>query len=452
MATILIVDDDVEMQASISQILKDSGYKTIVASEGNRALREVKSKSADLVLLDIQMPGMDGMVILQEMLAINKDLAIIMVTGYSSVKGAVLAMKLGASDYITKPFLIDELLFVINRTLQNQYLNKEVKFLRKKLSEQEPLETVMGESTQIKQVLKKVNLIAPTNMTVIIQGESGTGKERIAELIHKKSLRKDMPFVTIDCGAIAESLAESEFFGTEKGAYTGADKVREGKFEQADGGTLFLDEIGNLSISIQTMLLRVLQEKKLQHLGGKKDIKIELRIIAATNTDLAEAVRAGKFRNDLFHRLNEFRIDMPRLSDRQEDIPFLANYFMEEANIDLNKKILNIANDAMLSLLHKSWLGNVRELRNFIRRAVLLSESDVLELKDFAAGNPELPQSIFDAAASLEAGLSYDEILQNFEKELIRLGLKKVGGNKVKAAELLMMNKKTLYRKLNKLP
>ncbi|MFZ2937698.1 MAG: sigma-54 dependent transcriptional regulator, partial [Candidatus Omnitrophota bacterium] len=308
METILIVDDNQDMRFTLSNILKEEGYETITAGDGERAIKEVKHKSPNLVLLDIKLPGMDGMKILEDMKKIDKDLIIIMLTAFGDVQGAVRAMKIGAFDYITKPFDNEEIVLIIKKALQTQYLSKEVEVLRKRLGEKTAIEEVMGESPQIKQVLNQVNIIAPTNMTVILQGESGTGKELISQMIHQKSKRKDKPFIAVDCGAIPETLVESELFGYEKGAFTGADERKEGKFEQANGGTLFLDEISNLTDGIQMKLLRIIQEKKVQHLGGRKDIKIDVRIIVATKTNLSEAMRVGKFRDDLFHRLNEFHI------------------------------------------------------------------------------------------------------------------------------------------------
>ncbi len=458
METILIVDDNRDIQFTLSNILKEEGYETITAGEGERAIKEIKTKSPNLVLLDIKLPGMDGMKILEDMKKIDKDLIIIMLTAFSDVKDAVRAMRLGAFDYITKPFDNEEIVLIIKKALQTQYLSKEVEVLRKRLGEKTAIEEVMGESPQIKQVLNQVNIIAPTNMTVIIQGESGTGKELISQMIHQKSKRKDKPFIAVDCGAIPETLVESEFFGYEKGAFTGADERKEGKFEQANGGTLFLDEIGNLTDGIQMKLLRIIQEKKVQHLGGRKDITIDVRIVVATKTNLSEAVRVGKFRDDLFHRLNEFHINLPPLRKRKEDIPVLAKYFLEEANNELNKKLKGFSNEVMKFFLSYNWPGNVRELKNLIKKAVLLSDSEHinpshLSLNTAVSQNKPGSTDGFPAVAGsrLQRESSFEDASKAFQRDLIKNALEKADGNKIKAAKVLQINRKALYRKIKSL-
>jgi len=451
METILIVDDDRDMQFNLSTILKDAGYEIITASDGHKALREVERRAPSVALLDIRLPDMDGMKVLEEMRKKDQGLIIIMLTAYGDVKSAVKAMKLGAFHYITKPFDNEELILIIKKALQTQYLSKEVDRLRKRLGEKKPIEETMGESSQIKQVLKQVEIIASTNMTVVIQGASGTGKELVARLIHQKSLRKDKPFVAIDCGALPETLVESEFFGYEKGAFTGAEDRKEGKFEQANGGTLLLDEITNLSEAVQMKLLRVIQERRLQHLGGKRDISIDVRIVVASNVNLSEQVRKGRFRDDLYHRLNEFQIELPKLAERKEDIPILAKYFLEEANSEFNKEVKGFSPGAMKFILNHAWPGNVREFKNVTRRAVLLAESDTIELDNLSI-NQLLPTTeAINATKPLDKGASFEEITQEFQKDLIKKALEEVGGKKLKAAEILKMNKKTLYRKIKNL-
>ena len=451
METILIVDDDKDMQFNLSNILKDEGYDAITVGDGKRAIKEVKMRSPNLVLLDIKLPGMDGMKILEEMKQIDKDLIIIMLTGYGDIKGAVRAMKLGAFNYITKPFDNEELILTIKKSLQTQYLSREVENLRKRLSQRLAIEEVMGESPQIKRVLKQVEIIAPTNMTVILQGESGTGKELITNMIHQKSKRCDKPFIAIDCGAIPETLVESELFGYEKGAFTGADDRREGKFEQANGGSLFLDEIANLSDAIQMKLLRVIEERKLQHLGGKRDIKIDVRIIVATNTNLSEATRAGKLREDFFYRLNEFYIELPALRERKEDIPILAKYFLDEANQELNKKIEGFSSETMKLLLNYHWPGNVRELKNAVKKSVLLTNSNIIGPAHILLNNPNPPKDL-EFKQDLEKGASLREITKEakkqIERDIIKQTLANVGGNKTKAAKILKIDRMTLYSKI----
>lgn len=448
---ILVVDDDKDLRFNLSNILKDEDYDVLAVEDGREALKAVQNNSPNLALLDVRLPGMNGMKILEKLKRIDKDLIIIMITAYVEVKDAVKAMKLGAFDYIIKPFDNEELILSIKRALQAQYLSREVEELRRKLGEKKPIEEIMGESPQIKQVLKQVEIIAPTNMTVIIQGESGTGKELVAQLIHQKSLRKDKPLVAIDCGAIPETLVESELFGYEKGAFTGAEIRNEGKFEQANSGTVLLDEITNLSDAVQMKLLRVIQERRLQHLGGKRDISIDVRIITASNVNLSEAVRAGKFRNDLYHRLNEFQIELPKLTERKEDIFILAKYFLDEANSEFNKKVNGISSEAMKFLFNYPWPGNVRELRNIIRRGVLLAERDSIELCNFSPDNLKLYGEKMDVTQLLDKGVSFEEITKGVEKDLIEKALECSGGNKIKTAEVLKMNKKTLYRKIKAL-
>ena len=451
MEKILIIDDNKDLRFNLSGILKEEGYDVVAVGDGREALKTVDKESPNLVLLDIRLPGVNGMKLLEEMKKIDKDLVIIMLTAYGEVKDAVKAMKLGAYDYITKPFTNEGLIFIVKRALQTQYLSKEVESLRKRLGETAVIDQVMGESPQIKKVLKQVQIIAQTNMTVVLQGESGTGKEIIANMIHQKSPRKDKPFVPIDCGAIPETLVESELFGYEKGAFTGAEDRKEGKFEQANGGTLFLDEITNFSDSIQMKFLRVLEERKLRHLGGRKDIKIDVRIIVASNINLFEAVQGGKFRNELFHRLNEFHISLPALRERKDDIPMLAKYFLDEATRELNKKVERISGEAMKFLLNYYWPGNVRELKNIIKRAVLLADSNMISPAHLSLNNTHLPKS-HEVRQDLEKDISLREMIKNATKEIerdfITQALAKVGGNKTKAAKILKIDRMTLYSKI----
>ena len=462
MERILIVEDNKDMQFLLSNILKSEGYEVSVAGEGRKALKEIKGLSADLVLLDIHLPDMNGMTVLEEIKKHNGDMGVIMLTAYGEIKGAVQAMKLGAFEYITKPFDNDELLIVIKRALHTQSLSKEVRSLRKELGGKTApvlIAELTGESQRMKQILKQVDIISPTNMTVMLQGESGTGKELVAQLIHKKSQRSDKAFVAIDCGAIPESLIESELFGFERGAFTGAEAKREGKFEQANEGTLFLDEITNLTDLAQMKLLRVLQEKKLEHLGGKKDIKVDVRIIAASNVDLPDVLKAGRFRNDLFHRLNEFPITLPPLRERKDDIPHLVDRFLDEAKREFNKDVKGFSSEAMKNLLDYHWPGNVRELKNAVRRAALLAESDRVTqahlLLDTASecpsGTDDLSEKL-DILAELKKGLSLHEIakekIDNIERNIVSQALSLSGGNKSKAAKMLGIDRTTLYARL----
>jgi len=462
MVKILIVEDNKDMQFLLSNILKGAGYETLVAGDGKKAFKETKRWSPDLVLLDIRLPDMDGMAVLEVIKKLNFDLIIIMLTAYGDIKEAVHAMKLGAFEYITKPFDNDELLITIKRSLQTQYLSREVQSLRRQLGEKTASDLIAeltGESQRMKQILKQIDMVSSTNMTVVIQGESGTGKELIAKLIHRKSERCDKAFVAIDCGAIPESLVESELFGYEKGAFTGADSLKEGKFEQANGGTLFLDEVTNLPDSAQAKLLRILQEKKLQHLGGKRDIKVDVRIIAASNVDLQDVLKVGTFRSDLFHRLNEFPVVLPALRERKADIPFLANRFLEEAKKEFNKDIKDFSPELMEILLDYHWPGNVRELKNTVRRAALMSNSDVIMpehlplCKDLPA-NKENVSEKDDYVKELQRGISLNKIgkkvMDDIEHDIIIQTLIQTDGNKAKAARMLKIDRATLYSKIKK--
>jgi two-component system response regulator AtoC len=451
---ILIVDDNEDLRFNLSAILDDEGYTVKAVEDGANALKEVGSKTPpDLVLLDMKLPDMDGIKVLEEIRKLNESTIILMLTAYGDVKSAVHAMKIGALDYLTKPFDNEEIVLVIKRALENKNLSDEVKRLREELNEKKASgEGTLGSSPSIIKIIKQVEVVAPTDMSVVIQGESGTGKEVFSNLIHKKSLRKDKPFIAIDCGALPESLIESELFGFEKGAFTGADSAKEGKFEQANGGTLFLDEITNLSDANQVKLLRVIQEKKLTRLGGKKEISINVRIISATNKRMVDAVAEGKFRSDLYYRLNEFHIDLPPLKERKDDIPMLATHFLNEANKELNKDIKGFSAEIMKALLSHSWPGNIRELRNIVRKAVLLTGEELVTEVDLPIDNHMNPV-VKDGqeSISLAETSSIEDVTNQVEKELILKALKQTNNNKVKAAEILKINRKTLYRKMKSL-
>jgi DNA-binding NtrC family response regulator len=450
METILIVDDNEDLRFNLSAIVESEGYSVLSAEDGTGGLKIVKTKSPDLVLLDMKLPGLDGMKVLEEIKKFDKNIVVIMLTAFGDVKGAVHAMRLGAFDYLTKPFDNEELVIIIKKALETRNLSKEVESLRKQLDEKTILDEVIGQSPEFKYVLKQVQIIAPTNMTVMIQGESGTGKEIVCRLIHKLSTRKNQPLIAIDCGAIPDTLVESELFGHEKGAFTGADAPKQGKFEQAHCGTLFLDELTNLTEANQMKLLRVIEERKLHRLGGKKIIDVDVRIIAASNVKLHDAVKNGKFRNDLFYRLNEFHINLPLLKERKDDIPILAKYFLDLANKELSKTVTGFTPEAAKLLLTYSWPGNVREIKNVVRRAVLLCESGLITQTEL-----DLDINIFrqddKTEPSQDTGNSLEDATRNVEKELIRKALEQTGGNKIKAAQLLKMNRKTLYRKIKSL-
>ncbi len=464
MNRILVVDDDQDICFHLSAILKEGGFNVLSAANGREALLKVKSTRPELVLLDLRLPDLDGMKVLKQMKESDPGLDVIIITAFMDVRDAIQAMKLGAYDYIAKPFDNEELLLTVNKAFTVQQLRNEIDALKNRLAEKLPLVEEMGNSQQIKKVLTKVDLVAPTDFTIIIQGESGTGKEVIANLIHQKSLRKDNAFVPIDCSAIPETLIEAELFGHEKGAFTGADRKKSGKFELASGGTLFLDEIANLPESIQAKLLRVLQERKLQHLGGNRDIRIDVRLIVASKVNLFEAVKQGRFRDDLYYRLNEFLVEIPKLCEREDDIAIFANHFLELTNRELHKKILGIRSEAMKLLFEHKWPGNVRELKNTIRRAVLIAGTNYITPSDILFEKAECdpgtgPGSIRvdDKRVNdvLEGTLSLKEmtnrVAAEIEKEVIRKVLLKTGGNKSRAARLLKIERVTLYAKMKEL-
>ncbi|MBI5887710.1 MAG: sigma-54-dependent Fis family transcriptional regulator [Deltaproteobacteria bacterium] len=450
MDMILVVDDNKDTCRILSDILESEGYRVATANDARTAIKGFEQELPDLVLLDRKLPDMDGLKALEVMRTSSKDLAVIMLTAYGDVKSAVMAMKLGAFDYITKPFAEEDLSLIIRKALEMRRLMKHVPVCFKR-GEVMP---VKGGSSQIKQVLKQVCVVAPTKMTVILQGESGTGKELIARLIHEKSPRKEGPFIAIDCGTIQNTLAESELFGYEKGAFTGADGRKDGQFELAHGGTLFLDEVTNLSESIQAKLLRVLQERKVHRLGGKKDREIDVRIIVAANVNISEEARGGKFRGDLYHRLNEFTIEIPPLRERREDITVLAGHFMDEANVELNKKVSGFSSEATEALLNYNWPGNIRELRNVVRRAVLQTGPDhvitqVLPMEPVKESPEHGLQTLMDTGVSLKAFTI--KTTMDIERALIKEALRLSKNNKSRAARLLKIDRVTLYSKIRSL-
>jgi DNA-binding NtrC family response regulator len=343
MEKILIIDDNESLRYTLTSVLDESGYESLAVEDGYKGLEEIKTNNYNLVISDMKMPGMDGMQILQEIKKINPDIPVIVLTAFGDIKNAVDAIKHGAFDYLTKPFNNDEMIITIRKALEMDYLHREVKIYRKKFDESYRKDMITGNTGMMNELMEQIKTVAPTNMTVLIQGESGTGKEVIANMIHRLSTRSDKPFVAVDCGAIPESLIESELFGHEKGAFTDAKTFKEGKFEQADGGTLFLDEITNLSESNQVKLLRAIEERKITRLGGKKAKKLDVRIIAASNIMLSQAVNNQEFRTDLFFRLNEFHVELPPLRERKEDIPMFIELFIKDANNELNKSVANVS-------------------------------------------------------------------------------------------------------------
>jgi two-component system nitrogen regulation response regulator GlnG len=456
---ILIVDDLEEIRVLLSVILKKDGYKITVADNGLSAVELFRKELSDTVIMDIKMPGMDGIETMKRMKKIAPTVPIILMTAHGDVSTAVLAVKSGAYDYITKPFDNEKIVIVLKNALSELKLRREVNTLRTGGKEGALLSEQMGSSDEIKKVYNQVDRVAPTNFTVILYGETGSGKELIARAIHNQSSRGGNKIVTIDCGALPETLLESELFGYEKGAFTGAEKRKEGYVELASGGTLFLDEIGNLSLQMQGKLLRAIEEKRIKRLGGKDDIEINVRIIVACNKKLGELVKAGEFREDLFHRLNEFTIEIPALRDRRRDIIHLSKRFLNEINEELRKSVTGFSTSAIECLFNYKWPGNVRELKNVIRKAGLwCSENAAIEADDLLIikSKNDLPdtqkEQLIDTEIDNYDELSLKDIVKNnirkIEMDVITDVLKRTGGNKSKAARMLKIDYKTMHYKI----
>jgi DNA-binding NtrC family response regulator len=448
MEKILIVDDNESLRYTLENVLDEAGFGTKSVADGVSAIEEVKSKTYDLIICDMKLPKMDGMQILKEIRKIDENIPFVILTAFGDIKNAVEAMKKGATDYLTKPFDNEGMILTIRKALEMKYLNKELEILRKKSDDSYKGSGIIGASPKMLEVFEQVKIVAPTNLTVLIQGESGTGKEVIANMIHRMSGRPSGPFVAVDCGAIPESLIESELFGHEKGAFTDAKAQRTGKFEQANGGSIFLDEITNLSDPNQIKLLRAIQERKITRIGGKKAVSLDVRILTATNIRLADAVNMKKFRADLYYRLNEFHLDLPPLRERKEDIPLLIKNFIKDANEELNKKVENVSEEVMNKILAHKWPGNVRELRNAMRRAVLLSQGNTIDHINIA-DDVETARTITITDDS--ETLTFEDSTKKAEKDAILKALAEAGGNKSKAAKILNMNERTFYRKLKSL-
>src|SRR4030095_10243327 len=419
--------------------------------DGINAIEEIKTKTYDLVICDMKLPKMNGMQVMNEIKKISPDIPFIILTAFGDIKNAVDAMKNGAFDYLTKPFNNEEMILNIRKALELKYLNKELAILRKRSDDSYKGLGIIGSSSQMKEIFEQVNIVAPTNLTVLIQGESGTGKEVIASMIHRISPRAAGPFVAVDCGAIPESLIESELFGHEKGAFTDAKTLREGKFEQSNGGTIFLDEITNLSDSNQIKLLRAIQERKIIRMGGKRHISLDTRILTATNSKLSDAVNSGSFRADLYYRLNEFHMDLPPLRERFGDIEILTEHLLKETNKELNKNVESVSDEVMNKILSHSWPGNVRELRNVIRRSVLLTGGNVLDHINISDEISTIKTASFNHSLSEEKNVSFEDVTKNAERDAILKAIEEAGGNKSKASKLLNMNERTFYRKLKSL-
>ena len=460
MTSILVVDDDKDICLILSKFLSKNNYSVNIAHTGEEGLRLLRSNDYDLILCDYKLPDINGVELLQKIKILNSSVAVVIITGYSDVKTAVETFRYGASDYVVKPLHPDELLVTIKEALSKNKLKHEqpvsdgthnVETKKTKSDTSSTSHFVVGISDSSKTVQRYIELIGPAEMSVIINGETGTGKEFVAQSVHKFSKRADSPFIAIDCGALPKELAGSELFGHVKGSFTGAIADKQGSFEVADGGTVFLDEIGNLSYENQVKLLRVIQERKIKRIGATKDTSIDVRIIAATNENLMKSVKEGRFREDLYHRLNEFKIQLAPLRERKDDIMFYANFFLQKANQSLNRNVKEFSPEVKKYLTNYYWHGNLRELNNVIRRSVLLTLDETIQSESLP---PEIVQAIGVAPDSLE-GTAIDEnvgmlksVAWTAERQAIIDVLEKVNYNKSKASELLNIDRKTLYNKL----
>jgi DNA-binding NtrC family response regulator len=446
--SILIVDDEPSVRDSLNRWFRDDGYEVGVAEGANDALTRLAERKWDLALLDIRMRGTDGIELQRRIHELDPDLVVIMMTGYASVDTAVTALKNGAYDYITKPLDPDDVAHLVQNALAHRRSREENARLRDIVTTQAPhVSELIGQSSAMQKVLHAIETVAATDATVLITGESGTGKELVTRAVHAGSPRRFHPLVAIHCGALTETLLESELFGHEKGAFTGAQYRKKGKFEVAEGGTVFLDEIGDISLKTQTDLLRVLQEHEITRVGGHQPIKVDFRCVAATNKDLEALIRDGLFRPDLYYRLNVFRIELPPLRARRDDIPLLVDHFVQKYASAMNKKITRVSPEAMALIQEYDWPGNIRELENAVERALVVAHEPELRQEDFAI---KLTQPLVPGAMNGSAAVGGSLTLDEVEKAHILRVLEQCNFNQTRAAEMLRIDRVTLHNKLKK--
>jgi DNA-binding NtrC family response regulator len=439
--TILVVDDEISLQESLKVLLEREGFSALVAGDGIEASAMMTRERVDLVLSDLQMPRMGGMQFLKALKEKDAEIPVIMMTGYGTIESAIGAIKAGAYDYITKPFKANRLLQVVRNALEKKRLSEENRYLRRQLEERYSFANIIAKSSKMQELFRLIERVAESSSSILIQGKSGTGKELVARAIHYYSPRKGCPFVSVNCGGLAESLLESELFGHLKGAFTGAIMSRRGLIQGAEGGTLFLDEIGEMSPGMQVKLLRTLQEGEIRPLGGTHVVKLDVRFISATNKDLTKEVQEGRFREDLYYRLNVIILMIPDLVDRKEDIPLLASHFLDKYSSALKKEISGISPEAMAVLMDYSWPGNVRELENCMERAVVLAKGKEICPAD-------LPTSLRSGRGEYSTLLEIPRTLRELEKEAICKTVRYAAGNKALAAKFLGISERTLYRRL----
>jgi DNA-binding NtrC family response regulator len=438
---LLIVDDELSVRDSLNKWFREEGYEVGTAENANDALLRLAEKEWDIALLDIKMRGIDGIELQRRIHELSPELLCIMMTGYASVETAVTALKNGAYDYVTKPLDPDEIAHLVEKAMSHRRTKEENLRLKEQVSEVTRPHDFVGQSAAMQRIFEAIETVGPTDATVLITGESGTGKELVARAIHYASPRRFHPLVAIHCGALTDTLLESELFGHEKGAFTGAQYRKKGKFEIAEGGTVFLDEIGDISLKTQTDLLRVLQEREIVRVGGNQQIKVDFRCVAATNRPLEQLIEEGKFRPDLFYRLNVFRIEIPALRERKEDIPLLVTHFVRKFSREMNKRITRVAPRAMDQLQQYNWPGNVRELENAVERAMVVAQEPELREQDFVLGGRVPVQTTLPPDA---------KTLDDIERLHILRVLDDCGGNQTRAAEVLDIDRVTLHHKLKK--
>jgi DNA-binding NtrC family response regulator len=440
---ILVVDDEVNARTALAELLRDEGYEVETAADAFKALGKLEAFSPDVVLSDLKMPGMDGIELVKKIQVMEDAPAVVVMTAFGAVQSAVDAMRAGAAEYLTKPLNFDELLVVLTRVLDHQRLRSEARRMRQRLTERVARQNIVGASPPMQRVFEIIEQVAPSKATVLLTGESGTGKELVAAAIHERSSRAQGPFVKLHCAALAESLLESELFGHERGAFTGAVARRDGRFLMADGGTLFLDEIGEISPSLQVKLLRFLQEHEFERVGGDQTIRVDVRIIAATNRDLREEVARGRFREDLYYRLNVVNVELPPLRERKADVPSLARFFLDRFAKENGKTLDGFAPDTVELLLAHEWPGNVRELENAIERAVVMATGPIVEPR-------QLPPAVRPAVKSSSSLPPVPgSTLADLEKYAILETLSSVGGSTSKAADILGISVRTIQYRLH---
>ncbi len=443
-ADILIVDDERTIRDSLQMVLDEEGYHSDIASDGIEAIEKAEKNNFDIIITDLKMPEMDGLALLERCRKICPQTSIMIITAHASLESAIQALRMGAYDYILKPFDFEDVLLKIKRLIKHKELIIENQSLLREVEERYDFSHIVGQSPQMKKIFKLIEKIARTKSNVLISGPSGTGKELVARAIHYNSNRKHKPFVAINCGAIVDTLMESEFFGHVKGSFTGAVRDKDGHFKMANGGTLFLDEVGDIPLHLQVKLLRAIEESEILPVGGTNPVKIDVRIIAATNRDLAKEMDKGAFRDDLYYRLNVVEIKLPSLSERRQDIPLLIHHFINKYNKEMNRKILNVDNESMRILMNYSWKGGIRELENVIERALILCEGNYITPED-------LPPNMIDSDFRGPIPDRLKDAVAAFEREHIIQILQRTANNKEETAKMLDISLSSLYRKMDEL-